>query len=82
MVYLRIFLGQWCYLYHPLQQKKKLQQKTVYTAVLNIFTKLAKKCIFYVAATSFFFSQCLGIFHCGLVRIAPYRIERTKIWLL
>ena len=43
MVYLRIFLGQWCFVYHPSQPKKKTEQKSVYTAVLNIFTKPAKK---------------------------------------
>ena len=43
MVYLRVFLGQWCYLYHPCTPKEKTKQKSVYTAVLKIFTKPGKK---------------------------------------
>ena len=43
MVYLRVFLGQWCYVYHPCPPKEKTKQKTVYTTVLKIFTKSGKK---------------------------------------
>ena len=42
-VYLRVFLGQWCYVYHPCPPKEKTKQKTVYTTVLKIFTKPGKK---------------------------------------
>ena len=43
MVYLRVFLGQWCYLFHPRIPKEKTKQKSVYTSVLKIFTKPGKK---------------------------------------
>ena len=43
MVYLRIFLGQWCYVYHPSPPKQKRKQKTFYTTVLEIFKKPGKK---------------------------------------
>ena len=75
MVYLCIFLGQWCYLFHPLQPNKKSHQKTVYKQVLDIFTKPAKKCNFYVAAAGFFFGRCLGIFHCRSLRTIAYRFN-------
>ena len=51
MVYLRVFLGQWCYLFHPRLPKEKTKQKSVYTSVLKIFTKPAKKCIVFAVAT-------------------------------
>ena len=81
MVYLHIFLGQWCFVYHPLQPKKKSEQKTVYTVVLNIFTKPAKKMHLLCGGHGLLFWSMFGYFPLWLrmYRTLPDRKNKNLV---
>ena len=76
MVFLRFFLGQWCFVHHLNEPSSKASRKSTYNKLFDIFVKPAKKMAVLCGGHGLILWSLFGFYHLSVQKFVGVSLSK------